>query len=315
MSVERSGVDEALVVWGANNIYTLRLPDGAQLQHTRIKGKILGAGRDDHNPLAPGDIVTLEPGRPPRILARVDRRNRLSRWNRKTHRVQTIAANVDLVVVVTSCRTPPYKHHFVDRVLALAEMEGATPVCVVNKADLACSDEAAHHQTVLRRLGYEVIATVAADGGSDAGVAELAELLRGRVTVLFGQSGVGKSTLINALIPGAREKTAPVSNATHHGRHTTTRATLIPLGVHPESGVIDTPGVRELDLRHRSPDELAAGFREFVPLIPACRYPGCSHLHEPDCAVRAAVDSGTIDESRYRSYERLAHESIAGGIA
>lgn len=314
MSGELVRTREATVVWGANNIYTVQLVSGEILPHRRIKGKILGSGRDDHNPLAPGDRVSVEEGDDPRILTRSERRNRLARWNRKSRSEQTVAANVDLVIAVTSCSTPPYKQHFVDRVLAIAAMEQIPALCVVNKSDLACGEESVAHRAVISAIGYTVLATVATAGGDDSGITTLRTLLAGRTTVLFGQSGVGKSTLVNAVVPGARERTATVSDATLHGRHTTTRATLIPIAAPDGGALIDTPGVRELDLRHRDPSELAGGFVEFVPFIPDCRYPGCSHLHEPDCAVRAAVDSGTIHPQRYRSYCRLAEESIMGGV-
>lgn len=302
---------EGVVAWGVNNIYTVRIDDGDTLDHVRIKGKVLDDADARHNPIAPGDRVAIESGAAPLISRRLPRRNELARWNRKTHRVQVIAANVDRVVVVASCGNPPYKHHFVDRVIAAAEAAGIEVVCVVNKADLDPGAAAtARHRSILAQLGYAAVPTVAIRGTDDPGVRRVSELVERGVTVLFGQSGVGKSSLINALVPEAGLRTAQVSRATRHGRHTTTRAILVES---VRGALIDTPGVRELDLRHLTVDELAAGFREFRPLIPECRYPGCTHLHEPGCAVIERVAAGEISRDRYESYRRLARESTLGG--
>lgn len=229
------------------------------------------------------------------------RRTSLSRCDgRRTH---TIAANVDQVLIVTSIREPMIKPHLIDRYLVAAHAGNLSAVICVNKVDLDPGDECAPVVHGYRRLGYAALATSATAGIElDA----LTALLADKVTLLVGQSGVGKSSLLNAIQPGLDLRTARVSAATEKGRHTTSTALWLPLD--PGGAVIDTPGIRALDVAMVPLNELEMHFVEFVDRIRHCKYPNCIHIHEDGCAIRSAVDTGEIDRARYDSYEQLFYE-------
>lgn len=304
----------ATVLWGANNIYSVRTLAGVVHEHIRIKGKILtDTEEQEYNPLAPGDQVELTgDGSAVQIRRRLERRNMVRRWNRKRRRLQAIAANVDTLFVVSAATDPPYRAGFVDRVLVMAQLEGIPAAIILNKVDYAVPDAVERHLTILSDLRYPVFRTIAdtAVNGhrAERSLAQLRQFTRGTVSVLVGRSGVGKSSLINGLVPEADLVTGEVSRKYNRGRHTTTLArqviaTDVALG---GAIYIDTPGVREFDLVGYSGTEVAAGYREFLPYLPDCRMPGCTHLHEPDCAVLEALEAGHITPDRYESYAILA---------
>lgn len=301
---------EATVLWGANNIFSVRTGTGEIHEHLRIKGKVLPGTEDgEYNPLAPGDRVslTLESG-DRRILRRLDRRNLVRRWNRKRRALQAIAANVDLILVVASPGDPPYRSGFVDRVIVMAELQEIPVAVVLNKCDLTIPKETEQHLAILESLGYPVYRTISEARTQSVIPRELIERTSSAVTVLVGRSGVGKSSLINCLVPEAHLATGEISRKYSRGRHTTTLARQVIAGNSPGGGsvYIDTPGVRDFDLIGYSCSEVAAGFREFLPLMKDCRLPGCTHLHEPDCAVQEGIVSGAVDPERYNSYRVLA---------
>lgn len=231
------------------------------------------------------------------------RRTALTRSDgRKTH---MIAANVDQVLVVTSIREPIIKPHLIDRYLVAAHAGNLPAVICVNKVDLDPDpdDETAEILTRYHRLGYAAVGTSTVEG---TGLDELRGLLAGKVTLLAGQSGVGKSSLINAIEPDLSLKTAPVSMTTEKGRHTTTTAVWLRLGC--GGAVVDTPGIRALDVAMVPINELEMHFVEFVDRVAQCKFPNCVHIHEEGCAIKAAMESGEIDESRYASYVELFYD-------
>jgi ribosome biogenesis GTPase len=298
----RLDVVEGEVLFGINTIYTVAAA-GRTLE-CRIKGKQLREKTRSYNPIAPGDIVrvatdALDAGAG-MILEVHPRRTRLSRWNKKGRAPQLIAANADIAVCVTSPSAPPFRPRFIDRLIVAAETGGLTPVVVLNKADLECPADVAERLEHYQRMGYTVKRCSARTG---EGIGELASLLAGSTTVLVGQSGVGKSSLLNALSPGLALRVGTLSAKHDRGNHTTNVAVLLSTG--DGLRLIDTPGVRELELADVLPEEIGFHFREFVPLMQSCAYQPCLHDGDPGCAVAAAVERGDVHPDRYESYLRI----------
>jgi ribosome biogenesis GTPase len=215
-----------------------------------------------------------------------------------------IAANIDAVVIVAAVKAPPLHPRLIDRYLIAIERGGAEPIICVNKIDLLAPAEAAAEREKLRpyeELGIRVLACSAGEG---RGIGELLTALAGKLCVFVGHSGVGKSSLLNALKPELGLVTNTLRTGDGKGRHTTTGSHLYELshGVR----VIDTPGIREFGLWKLTLDEARWYFDEFTQLAPQCRFADCSHLHEPACAVRQAVENGRIAAARYESYRRIA---------
>lgn len=211
-----------------------------------------------------------------------------------------IVANPDQVVFVFACAQPAPRLRMLDRFLVVAEVNQLPALICANKADLVSAAEAQALFGLYAGLGYPVVYTSAHTG---LGLEELRRQLRGKLSVLSGPSGVGKSSLLNALEPGLGLKARAVSAATTKGRHTTVHVELLPLA---DGGyVADTPGIRSLGLWDVEPDELDGYFVEISPHVAECDFSDCTHTHEPGCAVRAAVQRGEISPSRYESYVRL----------
>lgn len=230
------------------------------------------------------------------------RRNALTRSDPRG-RPRTIAANIDQLVVVTACLPAPH-WGMVDRYLAAAENLPAEAVLVLNKTDLACEAETVQRLDVYARIGYATLRTSARTG---SGLDALRALLRARTSILVGASGVGKSALVQALLPELDIRLGALSEAHGTGRHTTTRATLYRL---PEGGrLIDSPGVRDFEPPPFDLHQLQRGFREFTPYLGRCRFPDCTHTTEPGCAVTAAARAGEIDPRRLDSYRRLVAQA------
>jgi len=218
----------------------------------------------------------------------------------QSQRAQIIIANPDQAVFVFACAQPEPRPRALDRFLVMAEASHLPALICANKVDLVTDDQARAIFGVYPSLGYPVIYISARTG---AGVEELREHLSGKLSVLAGPSGVGKSSLLNALQPGLGLRALAVSQATTKGRHTTVYPELLPL----EGGgyVADTPGMRALALWDVEPEELDGYFVEIRPLVAQCEFSDCTHIHEPGCAVRRAVERGAISASRYESYCRL----------
>ena len=288
------------VLYGINNIYTVEV-DGRQLQ-CRIKGKILKTEKNVYNPIAVGDFVRLHSD--PHsddigwIVERRPRTSSLIRWNKKRNAIQVLAANAELLVCVSSTQSPPFRPRFIDRLLVSADR--LDPLIVINKSDLSMSPEAQDRVRNYRKIGYTVVQTSAIAG---KGVSDLRRKIKNKVAVFCGQSGVGKSTLLNRMFPGLDLAIGEISSKYDRGSHTTSFASLIRAA--DGFSIIDTPGIRELEIAGVEARDLAFYFPEFVPIAEHCSYPSCRHVDEPDCAVRQAVDSGLIHPDRYESYLRI----------
>jgi ribosome biogenesis GTPase len=298
-------VIDAEVLYGINTIYTVRAGD-VHLQ-CRIKGKQLKESSRSYNPIAPGDIVQvtrdLLSGGEGMISNLSPRRTRLVRWNKKGRAPQILAANADLAVCVTSPSAPPFRPRFIDRLIVAAETGGLTVLVLMNKSDLPCPRDVTERLEHYRRMGYDVLSCSARTGD---GMKELADRLSGTTAVFVGQSGVGKSSLLNVLAPGIELRVGDLSQKHDRGNHTTNYSILLPL----KNGlrIIDTPGIRELELAEVLPEEVGFHFRDFTPYMQSCGYQPCLHDGEPGCAVAAAVQKGEIHYDRYESYLRILTE-------
>lgn len=247
----------------------------------------------DHRPLA--TVV------PEGVIERVEpRRGVLTRGSRRREHV--IVANVDQLVIVMSLVQPDLKPHLIDRYLALAEKGELSPILCLNKADLADPVELQPMVGAYSQLGIPTVLTSARTG---LGIDRLRELLRDRATVFSGQSGVGKSSLLNAVQPELALRVKEISENTQKGQHTTTNSTLIRLAT--GGWVVDTPGVRQLQMWDTAAADVWQYFRDFRPFAARCGFPDCSHTHETNCAVRAAVARNRIAARRYQSYLGLFH--------
>ena len=264
---------------------------------------------EESSVLAAGDEVQVESQEEQHVIVGVGpRRTKLSRLAHVHSRLseQIIAVNIDVLVVVASALRPRFKAGVVDRYLVAAEVGGVKPLLVINKMDLVEAEPPAAQ--LYRELGLTVLNTNCVDG---AGVAALRAALEGKLSVFAGQSGVGKSSLLNMMDPSLDILTREVSDHTEKGRHATTasRLYMIQGGVR----IIDTPGVRQLGLWNVSAEGLAFYFPEMAELAGACRFRDCTHIHEPGCAVRQAVDAGEIPRLRYGSYQRIRETLEQGG--
>ena len=279
-----------------------------QVCHVRRVLKTLSI--DARNVVTVGDTVWFRPpgeGSEEGTIEKVEaRRGTITRGYRRHKHI--LVANVDKVLIVSALEAPGLKLPLIDRYLISAEIGDVRPIIVLNKADLV---DAALYQWVVglyTQLGYETLVTSAADG---RGVERLREIVSEGTTAFSGQSGVGKSTLLNAIQPGLNLRVREVSDWTFKGKHTTTTAELIRLA----SGgfVVDTPGLRQFELWGVVPSELSGQFPEFRPYLPLCKFPDCSHTHEAECAVKDAVHWGQIHPGRFESYLKLyAQQPLEG---
>jgi ribosome biogenesis GTPase len=311
---------EGLIVDGSRGQYHVETPAGLLL--CTIRGRLRkhlvyptsASGRKsvqkiqvkDHDPVAVGDHVRVRvtgarTGVVEEVLARAG--GAITRDDpHPGHGTLRSVAGIDQMIAVFAARDPVPHLRMLDRFLALAEAQELAALVCINKADLGIEPWLAERLAVYRVIGYPVLETSAATG---AGLAELRAHLGGRTSAFVGPSGVGKSSLLNAVQPELGLRVSTVSGSTGKGRHTTTGARLVPLDG-PEGGYIaDTAGIRALGLGAAVTGRLDWCFRELRPYVSGCHLSDCSHLHEPGCAVRAALAAGTIDRQRYDSYCRL----------
>jgi ribosome biogenesis GTPase / thiamine phosphate phosphatase len=293
------------ILRATSGFYTVLADNGSLLQ-AQLRG-LLKKDRQATDLAVIGDRVrvSLADASQPMIEHVEPRRTKFSRRQpgpRGTWKEDMLVANVDQVVVVFACADPMPHLRMLDRFLVVAEHNRVPALLVANKVDLAGLDRARELFGAYERIGYPVHYASAREG---IGVEELADQLAGGTSVVTGPSGVGKSTLLNAIQPGLRIETGEVSEALHKGRHTTTSAELHALTGPGGGYVADTPGLRELGLWQVPPNELAWCFPEFEPFLGACGFNDCRHLEEPRCAVLAAVAEGRISAERHDSYRRL----------
>ena len=294
---------KGLVVKNTGSWYTVRTDDG-QLVDCKIKGNFRLRGIRSTNPVAVGDRVEIVRNQEGTafITEIEDRRNYIIRksinLSKQSH---ILAANVDQALLIVTVSHPLTSTTFIDRFLASAEAYRVPVVLVFNKTDLL-NDEERHYQQMMVQLydtvGYECLQISAATGD---GLEQLSPRLNGKITLLSGNSGVGKSTLINRLVPGVCLRTAQLSDSHDAGQHTTTFSEMIPLPGR-EGYLIDTPGIKGFGTFDMEPEEITSYFREIFHFSKDCRFSNCTHTHEPGCAVLQALDNHYIAQSRYQSY-------------
>lgn len=285
------------------------LGDDQQRYECRIKGKFRTKGIKTTNPIAVGDRVTieLEQEEGVAVITTLEtRRNYIIRRSiNLSKQTQIIGANLDLALLVVTLTSPPTSMGFIDRFLVTAEAYSIPAVLVFNKLDLFSDgglEILQEYQSVYTSIGYTCLSVSALE---QTGLDELTALLRDKITLVSGHSGVGKSTLINALIPDVSLKTGQISSWSDKGKHTTTFAEMLPL---PFGGnLIDTPGIRELGIVDIEPQELSHFFPEMRERLNQCRFNNCRHVNEPGCAIIDAVEEGDIELSRYESYLSMYH--------
>ena len=297
-----------LVIKNTGSWYTVKTDEGAIIE-SKIKGNFRLKGIRNTNPVAVGDRVELILNQEGTafISAIEDRRNYIIRKSSNLSKQSHIlAANIDQALLLVTVNRPQTSTTFIDRFLASAEAYRIPVVLLFNKIDLLDASER-RYQELLSRLyttiGYRCLALSAQTG---EGIEALRELLMGQISLLSGNSGVGKSTLINCLLPDAHLRTAEISDAHNAGMHTTTFSEMLPL---PEGGyVIDTPGIKGFGTFDIEREELGSYFKEIFRLSKDCRFNNCTHTHEPGCAVLQALQNHFVAESRYQSYLNMLED-------
>ena len=299
---------KGLVIKNTGSWYTVKTDDG-NIVESKIKGNFRLKGIRSTNPVAVGDRVEIIRNQEGTafISAIEDRRNYIIRKSQNlSKQSHIIAANVDQAFLIVTVNYPQTSTTFIDRFLASAEAYSVPVVLVFNKTDLL-SEEERHYQDMMMKLydtvGYQCVAISAEKGD---GVDTLLPLLHDKITLLSGNSGVGKSTLINRILPGVNLRTAEISDSHNTGMHTTTFSEMLLL---PDGGyIIDTPGIKGFGTFNMEPEEISGFFKEIFRFSKDCRFNNCTHTHEPGCAVIKAVEDHYIAASRYQSYLSMLND-------
>lgn len=305
-------MQQGLVIKNTGSWYVVRTNEGAEL-NCKIKGNLRLKGFRCTNPVAVGDVVNIEAKEDGTAFIRSiePRRNYIiRRASNLSREFQIIAANLDMAVLVATLVNPETSTVFIDRFLATAEAYQVPVTLVINKIDLLTSDDdrsllnAFVH--LYKSIGYEVVPMSVVTG---EGMYSLRSVLQGKTTLLSGNSGVGKSSIINTLVPGAALRVGDVSQMHHTGMHTTTFSEMLDIPGDDAGHIIDTPGVKGFGTIDFDRNEVAHFFPEIFKISQGCKYNNCTHTHEPGCAVLEAVEQSLISQSRYSSYLSIIEDS------
>lgn len=303
---------KGLVIKNTGSWYTVKTDDG-RLIESKIKGNFRLKGIRSTNPVAVGDRVTIVTNQEGTAFISdiEERKNYIIRKSQNlSKQSHIIAANVDQAMLVVTTAHPQTSTTFIDRFLASAEAYNVPTILVFNKTDILDDDEKRYQQMMVdlyTTVGYQCLKVSAATGWGMEGINSL---LKGKITLLSGNSGVGKSTIINTVIPGTDLRTAEISYAHDTGMHTTTFSEMIEM---PEGGyLIDTPGIKGFGTFDMEPEEMTSYFKEIFHFSKNCRFNNCTHTHEPGCAVLKAVEEHYIAASRYQSYLSMLNDKEEG---
>ncbi|MFK8101923.1 MAG: ribosome small subunit-dependent GTPase A [Saprospiraceae bacterium] len=302
-------MEAGIVIKSTGSWYQVLLEDGSEIQ-CRIIGKFRLNGLKLTNPVAVGDAVSVEKeaGGETGVIRKIgQRQNYVVRQSpRKKHHLHLLASNIDQAVLVITIAQPKLKQGFIDRFLLMTEPHDI-PACIVfNKSDVYGEEDLlvfAALKDIYESIGYQTLLVSAKTGD---GVEELRKVLKDKTSLVSGQSGVGKSTLINQLQDNLGLRTGDLSDYSGKGQHTTTFAEMFTLDV--GGYIIDTPGIKTLAFNNLEPMDVAHNFREFFEFSSECKFGDCSHRNEPKCAVKAAIEDGTISELRYYNYVQILEE-------
>ena len=288
--------------------YTVKSTEG-DFMECRIKGKFRMKGIKSTNPIAVGDVVDYDLDENSDVTTGTittihDRKNYIVRKSvNLSHQMHIIASNLDYVFLLITINNPPTTTNFIDRFLVTAEAYGIETILVFNKIDTyddAMLDEQLYMQYIYQQIGYKCLRVSSTQG---KGIEELKELMKGKVTMFSGHSGVGKSTLVNAMEPSLHLKTKVISEQSKQGQHTTTFAEMYDLSF--GARIIDTPGIKGFGIVDMEKEEISGYFPEFFKLKDQCKFNNCLHKDEPKCAVKEALEKDEISYSRYNSYLKI----------
>ena len=304
---------EGLIIRSTGSWYDVKLATGEMIS-CRMIGKFRLDGKKVTNPVAVGDRVMLEIEKGGDtdstrgvIKEIVDRKNYVIRQSpRKKHFLHIIAANIDQALLVVTIRQPKLKQGFIDRFLLMTEPYNIPVHLVFNKGDLYTDDDLEVYQylkDIYEKIGYHCYITSALE---KKGIKRISEAIKGKTTLFSGQSGVGKSSLLNELHPSLDIKTKDISNYTGKGQHTTTFAEMFDLGAGTK--IIDSPGIKTLGFNHMEVQDVAHNFKEFFAASSGCKFQDCTHRNEPKCAIKTGIEAGEISELRYGNYLQIISE-------
>jgi ribosome biogenesis GTPase / thiamine phosphate phosphatase len=286
-----------LVVAAYGKRYEIELAD---------KSHVSCVTRGKKTDLACGDIVTIKLTDKTEGVVESSQARKSLLYRSNAFKSKILASNVSQIVIVLATQ-PSFYEALLNRCLVAAEAADIKPLIVLNKCDLDDADEAKHKLQLYQNLGYQVLHLSAKQD-----ISALRPYLANQQSVLVGQSGMGKSTIINALLPDQNVRTQIMSTALDSGKHTTTATHLYHLDAH--SSLIDSPGLQEFGLNHLTNEQLELAFKEFRPYLGKCRFNNCKHLHEPDCAVIDAANTGKVSATRLKFYQDLAQEYLSKNI-
>ncbi|MGL4986910.1 MAG: ribosome small subunit-dependent GTPase A [Treponemataceae bacterium] len=307
---------------GSNNVFVVECDDTITRLCT-LKGKKLPSSERYYNPLAPGDRVSIlidnHDDKMGQITELLPRKNAYLRWNVKGRLPQLLAANLDYLFCVTTVQNPPFRARFIDRMLIQAEQQKIKSIILVNKCDYSISSDCEKQLQIWMACGYPVIKISAQTG---MGMKKMLPYLTDNLCAFAGQSGVGKSTIINNFDNSVKIRTGLLCEKYDRGSHTTTKGTLHHLKINQyflekkdeiSCDIIDTPGIRRFVLHDITADDLIYNFPEMQPFIGKCKFGmSCTHTHEKNCAILDAIEKGIISSLRYENWQRIKKEIQTG---